>query len=84
MTTNGTELMHQCKTTQYCVVPYTDVSRKARAIRENSIRAEFAVVGNVHIRHQEILIRDRGGPATGYCATVDCAVFTDRIVVPYP
>src|SRR5205814_8132290 len=78
---HAAELMHAGKGSDCRVVFNRDVARKRRRVRHDDVAAEHAVVPNMRVRHQKIVISDSRVAATALCAAMDIHVLAKNVVM---
>jgi len=58
--TDTTELVNQREATKYCVRPDVYMPCQTGAVRENCVVIYVAVVGDMHVGHEKIIVTDSG------------------------
>ena len=59
-----------------------DMAGQSRGVRQNDVITQHAVVADVRIRHQEIMIADPCDSTSAFGPTVNVDVFTKNVVRP--
>jgi hypothetical protein len=62
---NSTKLMHQGKAPEGCTIAYFDMTGQAYRISQGDIVPQSAIVRDVHVRHQEIIVANARATGTG-------------------
>jgi hypothetical protein len=75
--------MHQGETTEDGVIFDRDVAGQGSIIGKNGVTANLAIVSNVHVGHDPVVVADPGYAAILHRAATEGAVFTDHIVIAY-
>ena len=57
--------MHQGKAPEGCAIAYFDMTGQAYRISQGDIVPQFAIVRDVHVRHQEIIVANARATGTG-------------------
>ena len=82
MGTYAAELVRSGKTGQDDPIADMNVTGQGRIIGEDSVAADMAIVRNVHIGHDPVVITYRRLTIALHCAATDCAKLANRIAVP--
>src|SRR5690554_5231977 len=81
MRTDFAKLMHQGKTTQNCPITNMYMARKCGVVNQNTVITKHAIVTNMHICHQQIVVADGGFMAILNGAAMDGDALTNNIVI---
>ena len=73
--------MNTSKPTQYHVIMDINMSGQRRIVRQNGMAADVAVMRNVAISHDPVVVSERRSTATMRRASVDTAVLADDVSV---
>ena len=77
---NAAELVHAGKSADCRVVLNGDMAGECRSIRQDDVIAKMAIVSNMHIHHQEVVISYYRLPPTALRSTVDVHVLAKDVV----
>src|SRR5690554_1613220 len=75
------ELVHHSATTQNSVIAYRHVACKGGAVGKNSVITNYAIVGHMHISHEQVVATDPGFALILHGAPVNSATFPNGVVV---
>jgi hypothetical protein len=78
---NSTKLMYQGKTSEGCTIAYFDMTGQACRISQRDIVPQSAIVLDVHVRHQEIIVANARETGTGGRPSVQGAKLPDLVTV---
>jgi hypothetical protein len=78
---NSTKLMHQGKAPEGCTITYFDMTGQTYRISQSDIVPQSAIVRDVHVRHQEIIVANARATGTGGRPAIQRAKFPDLVTV---
>ena len=81
MGSHPAELVHQGEAAQGDTVPDMNMACQRGVICKNNVAADFAVMGNVAIRHNQVMVSNTCHPATPNGSTVERGRFTNDVVI---
>ena len=81
MDANFYELMHAGKSTERCPITDLNMSCQLRAIGNRGVATHHAIMRDMHIRHQPVIVADTGHALILHGATIETAVFANRIPI---
>lgn len=73
----------QCEPAKYRIVSHADMSGQGSVVRKNGFITNLAVMCNMHIGHDPVVITQDGLALTLNRAATDRAEFTNRIAITY-
>lgn len=73
--------MHQGEATQGDTIFNVNMPRKRGVVCKNNVAADFAVMGNVAIRHNQVMVTNTCHPATPNGSTVERGRFSNDVVI---
>ena len=79
----GDKVMHCTTTRDGRIILHMNMTSKQSAVGDDNIVAELAIVGNVHVSHQEVVVADAGDPVFFDGAPIDGYTFAEGIPVAY-
>lgn len=83
ITSHAAKLMNPGEATEGDKILHRDVTRQSRIICEYVIIANEAIVGNVHVCHDPIIITEARYSSAPFRAPVDGAVFPNHVTVTH-
>jgi hypothetical protein len=81
MCTDTAELMHAGECTDSGVIFDDDMARQSRGIGHDDVVAQRAVMADVRVCHQKIMVPDSRVPTTALGPSMDVYVFAKNVVV---
>ncbi len=78
---HANELMNQRETAQYDMIFDPHVPAKRGAIGKDRVIPDLTVVGNMRIRHQQILVSYTSDASAARRSTIQCAVLANNILI---
>ena len=75
------KLVHHGVTTENSAIVHHHMPGQGGVIGQNAVITNHAVVGDVYVGHQEIVIADGGEPLILHGTTMDGTAFADNVVV---
>src|SRR6266699_753895 len=79
--TDANKMVHRTKRTHRGPFFDDDVASQSCGIRQNHVVADYAVMGNVGVGHDERVAADAGQASAFYRAAIDGHKFADSVVV---
>ena len=81
MGSHPTELVHQGEAAQGDTVPDMNMACQRGVVCKNNVTPNFAVMGNVAIRHNQVMVTDTRYTATPHGSTVKGGRFSNDVVI---
>src|SRR5690606_9692520 len=78
---NSAELMYQGTATQHDIITDMDVSTQGGIVSHDQMISQDAVMGDMHIRHQQVVATDPGFALILHRTPMDGATFANNVVV---
>src|SRR5690606_22643361 len=75
------ELVNLAEAAQDRPVIDMDMACEGRAVRQDGVIADLAVMGDMHVRHDPVVIADSGGGTVLHGTATDTAELEDGVVV---